>query len=103
MSFTVRLAIVAALATVLTGCEQYVALHDTADRIWIMSKDGSSVLRCMDLTPDQKPFVGNARVFCKAAYIYGTVTPVPVDSTATATTPAPSKPQPQNPIEGEMK
>ena len=103
MSFTVRLAIVAALATVLTGCEQYVELHNTADRIWIMSKDGSSVLRCMDLTPDRKPFAGNAKVFCKAAYIDGTVTPVGVDSAATSATPPVTKPQPQNSVEGEMK
>jgi hypothetical protein len=93
----------------LGGCTEYMELHNTADRIWIMSKDGSTVLRCLDLTPDQKPFVGNARVFCKAAYMYGTVTAVDVDAAATVATPQPSKPQlpskpqPRDSVEGEMK
>ena len=67
---------VAALIGLASGCDAYVELHNTTDRIWIMSKDGSTVLRCIDTTPDNKPFTGNAKVFCKAAYMYGTTTSV---------------------------
>jgi hypothetical protein len=88
----------------LGGCTEYVELHNTTDRIWIMSKDGSTVLRCLDLTPDQKPFAGNAKVFCKAAYMYGTVTKVDVDATdgPRATTPTPPG-KPHDSVESEMK
>jgi hypothetical protein len=65
-----------AAVVALSGCTEYMELRNTSDRIWIMTKDGTTVLRCIDTTPDRKPFAGDAKVFCKAAYMYGTVTDV---------------------------
>lgn len=59
-----------------SGCTEYMELKNTGDRIWIISKDNTTVLRCIDTTPDKKPYAGDAKVFCKAAYMYGTVTDV---------------------------
>jgi hypothetical protein len=109
MNLRPLLVCVAMLVLTSVGCTEYVELRNTSDRIWIMSKDGQYVLRCIDATPDQKPFVGNAKVFCKTAYMYGTVTAVDVDASAMATPPPPGKPQPasqqqpRSPVEGEMK
>jgi hypothetical protein len=74
-----RISISVAVLASLAGCSEYMELKNTSDRIWVMTKDGSTVLRCIDTTPDHKPFTGDAKVFCKAAYMYGTVTDVEPD------------------------
>lgn len=61
------------LIALLSACSEYVEVRNTADRIWLREKDGSTVLRCYDATPPGA-LRGKPRVFCKEAHMYGTAT-----------------------------
>jgi len=64
--------VVAALL-LLSGCQTYFPVQSpVGDRLWLVSKDGRDVIRCLDLTPQTTPYAGGLRVICKDVEHYGT-------------------------------
>jgi len=63
-------------AFALFGCTHYrpVVNATASDRLWLVSEDGRTVIRCYDMTPPTVPFRGGLEVFCKEASNYGTLT-----------------------------
>lgn len=84
------------------GCDQYVEMRNISNRIWVMNKDGSKVLRCYDATPPGQ-YKGALKAFCKEAHMYGTVDNpdqdpnivIPAESTQTPSLPTIEIPAPQ--------
>ena len=69
-----------------TGCQKYVAIPDSsADRIWMVTQDGTEVFRCWDL----KNQTGKLMAICRRAEHVGKTETTKFTELADATNPPP--------------
>jgi len=70
----------------LTGCQKYVAIpNSAADRIWMVTQDGTEVFRCWDL----KNQTGKLMAICRRAEHVGKTESTKFTDIADATNPPP--------------
>ncbi len=70
----------------LSGCQKYVAIPDSAaDRIWMVTQDGTEVFRCWDL----KNQTGKLVAVCRRAEHVGKTERTSLTELAESTNPAP--------------
>lgn len=69
-----------------TGCQKYVAIpNSTADRLWMITQDGTEVFRCWDL----KNQTGKLIAICRRAEHVGKTESTKLTEIAEATNPPP--------------